>query len=128
MRSLIRTSILLCLIFFISSCKTADEGLVTKTATDSNGYTYEYVSGDLSKTRIYTLENGMKAYLSVYKNAPRIQTCIPVKAGGKNDPANSTGLAHYLEHMMFKGTGTFGTKDWSRHYPSTSTISTVPAV
>ncbi|MEL6989115.1 MAG: insulinase family protein, partial [Bacteroidota bacterium] len=42
----------------------------------------------------------------------RIQTYIPVKAGGKFDPENSTGLAHYLEHMMFKGNDAFGSKDW----------------
>lgn len=104
---------LLLLVFaFAFSCKQAEESYVTKTATDEAGYTYEYVTGDDSKTRIYTLDNGLKIYTSVYKNAPRIQTFIPVKAGGKFDPANSTGLAHYLEHMMFKGTNVFGTKDW----------------
>ena len=83
----------------------------TKTGS-SNGYDYEYVSNDPSNTRIYTLDNGLKVYLSVYKNEPRIQTYIPVKAGGKFDPGNSTGLAHYLEHMMFKGNDKFGTKNW----------------
>jgi predicted Zn-dependent peptidase len=51
-------------------------------------------------------------YLSVYKNAPRIQTYIVTRAGSKNDPATATGLAHYLEHMLFKGTDKFGTKDY----------------
>jgi len=102
-------------ICLIIGCTTAtDSGtkeLATKTAS-SNGYEYQYVENDPSKTRIYTLDNGLKVYLSVYKNEPRIQTYIPVKAGGKFDPANSTGLAHYLEHMMFKGNDVFGTKDW----------------
>ena len=87
---------------------------MTKSDTDANGYKYEYVSNDPSKTRIYTLDNGLKVYLSVYQDEPRIQTLIPVKAGGKFDPANSTGLAHYLEHMMFKGNHNFGTKDWEK--------------
>ncbi len=65
---------------------------------------YESVPGDPLNTRIHTLGNGLKVYLSVYKNAPRIQTYIAVKAGSKNDPKNATGLAHYLEHMVFKGT------------------------
>ena len=56
------------------------------------------------------------------KNEPRIQTLIPVKAGGKNDPASSTGLAHYLEHMMFKGTDKFGTKDWETEKPLLDSI------
>lgn len=85
-----------------------------KTPADGNNKTslnYEYALNDPYNTRIYTLKNGMKVYLSVYKNAPRIQTMIAVKAGSKNDPSNATGLAHYLEHMLFKGTDKFGTKD-----------------
>jgi predicted Zn-dependent peptidase len=75
---------------------------------------YEYALNDPLKTRIYTLKNGMKVYLSVYKDAPRVQTFIAVKAGSKNDPAHATGLAHYLEHMVFKGTDVFGSKDFKK--------------
>lgn len=75
-------------------------------------YKYETVPNDPMKTRIYTLENGLKVYLSVNKNAPRIQTVIAVNAGGKNDPAETTGLAHYFEHLMFKGTQNFGTVNY----------------
>src|SRR4051812_28519627 len=75
---------------------------------------YESALNDPLKTRIYTLKNGMKVYLSVYKNAPRIQTYIAVKAGSKNDPSDATGLAHYLEHMVFKGTDVYGTKDFKK--------------
>ena len=72
-------------------------------------FKYETVGGDLTKTRIYTLDNGLKVYLSVNKEKPRIQTYIAVRTGSKNDPAETTGLAHYLEHLMFKGTKQFGT-------------------
>jgi len=75
----------------------------------SGDYTYQIVKGDPLKTRIYTLDNGMKVYMTVYKDAPRIQTCLPVRVGSKNDPAENTGLAHYLEHLLFKGTDDFGT-------------------
>ena len=71
-------------------------------------YQYESVKGDLSQTRIYTLDNGLKIYLSVNKEAPRIQTYVAVRTGSKNDPKETTGLAHYLEHLMFKGTDKFG--------------------
>ena len=77
-------------------------------------YTYESVTNDPLKARIYHLENGLTVYLSVYKNAPRIQTYIAVRAGSKNDPKNCTGLAHYLEHMLFKGTDNYGTKDYAK--------------
>ena len=74
-------------------------------------YQYQTVNGDLTKTRIYTLDNGLKVYLSVNKEKPRIQTYIAVRTGSKNDPAETTGLAHYLEHLMFKGTKQFGTNN-----------------
>lgn len=73
---------------------------------------YETAQNDPYKARIYTLSNGMKVYMSVYKDAPRIQTMIAVKSGSKDDPADATGLAHYLEHMVFKGSDKFGTKDF----------------
>ena len=76
-------------------------------------YTYDSVKGDPLKARIYTLNNGLKVYLTVYKDAPRIQTAIAVRTGSKNDPSDNTGLSHYLEHMMFKGTDEFGTKDFA---------------
>ena len=71
-------------------------------------YKYTTVPGDLMNTRIYTLDNGLTVYLSVNKEKPRIQTYIAVRTGSKNDPAETTGLAHYLEHLMFKGTDKFG--------------------
>ena len=80
-------------------------------------YKYESVKGDMSQTRIYTLDNGLKVYLSVNKEQPRIQTYIAVRTGSKNDPAETTGLAHYLEHLMFKGTGSFGVIDSTAEAP-----------
>ena len=80
-------------------------------------YSYEKVSGDPLGTRIYTLDNGLKVYLSVNKEQPRIQTIISVRVGGKNDPAETTGLAHYFEHLMFKGTDKFGTSDYEAEKP-----------
>lgn len=101
--------------FFLSTSAQTKPG---KTMPDSDpvktALNYEYALNDPLNARIYTLKNGMKVYLSVYKNAPRIQTYIAVKAGSKNDPANATGLAHYLEHMVFKGTDVFGTKDFKK--------------
>ncbi|MEO7988063.1 MAG: insulinase family protein [Chryseolinea sp.] len=97
---------------FLQSC-TPESKYETKTA-ESNGFSYEYVTNDPLNVRIYTLKNGLKVYLSQYKAEPRIMTSIAVKAGGKFDPANATGLAHYLEHIMFKGTADFGTQAWDK--------------
>jgi len=81
------------------------------TAFAQKTYNFTSVPNDPLKTRIYTLDNGLKVFMTVYKDAPRIQTAIAVKTGSKYDPHNNTGLSHYLEHMMFKGTSKFGTSD-----------------
>ncbi len=94
----------------------------TKTAMDGD-YKYEYVVGDPMKTRIYTLENGLKVYLSVNKEDPRIQTAIPVRVGSKQDPRDATGLAHYLEHMVFKGTSKMATTNWEEEQKLLTQIS-----
>ena len=78
---------------------------------------YETVKNDPLKARIYTLDNGLKVYMAVNKEQPRIQTFIAVRAGGKNDPAETTGLAHYFEHLMFKGTTNFGTTNYETEQP-----------
>lgn len=75
-------------------------------------YKYESVEGDPLDARIYTLDNGLKVYLSVNKEKPRVQTFVAVRAGSKSDPKETTGLAHYLEHMVFKGTHDIGTTNW----------------
>ncbi len=77
-------------------------------------YKYETVPNDPMGVRIYTLSNGLKVYMSVVKDEPRIQTYVAVRVGSKNDPKETTGLAHYFEHMMFKGTPDFGTLDWEK--------------
>lgn len=80
-------------------------------------FDYETVPGDPLNARIYTLKNGLKVYMTVYKDEPRIQTFVAIKAGSKYDPAHATGLAHYLEHIMFKGTPNIGTTNWKAEKP-----------
>ena len=94
-------------VMLFASCKKKEE----------SKYKYETVKGDLTEARIYTLDNGLTVYLSVNKEEPRIQTYIAVRTGSKNDPSETTGLAHYLEHLMFKGTDKFGTTDYEAEKP-----------
>lgn len=83
-------------------------------SANSKSYRYETTPNDPLKARIYTLDNGLKVYMTVNKETPRIQTYIAVRVGGKNDPAETTGLAHYFEHLMFKGTQKFGTQNYEQ--------------
>lgn len=84
---------------------------LTTMGTFAQSLKYDSVPGDLMHTRIYTLDNGLKIYLSKNTEKPRIQTYIAVRTGSRNDPKETTGLAHYLEHLMFKGTTHFGTSN-----------------
>ena len=83
----------------------------------SCGPKYDTVPGDPTGTRIYTLDNGLKVYMSVNRDEPRITAHIAVRVGSKNDPRETTGLAHYFEHLMFKGTESFGTQNYSLEKP-----------
>ena len=65
----------------------------------------------------HTLPNGLTVYLSPNPAEPRIYTEVAVRAGSKHDPDRSTGLAHYLEHMLFKGTHRLGSSDWAAEEP-----------
>ena len=71
----------------------------------------------------YTLDNGLKIFISVNKEEPRITAHIAVNTGSRNDPAETTGLAHYLEHLMFKGSKQFGTSDYAAEAPLLNKIS-----
>lgn len=85
-------------------------------------YGYRTFENDPTKTRLYTLDNGLKVYMSVNKDLPRVEAHIAVRVGGKNDPAQTTGLAHYFEHLMFKGTDKFGTVNYEAEKPLLDSI------
>jgi predicted Zn-dependent peptidase len=83
----------------------------------SAGYKYKYVTNDPMQSRFYTLKNGLTVILSPTPKDPRMQVYIATKAGSKTDPADHTGLAHYLEHMLFKGTQHYGSLNWEKEKP-----------
>ncbi|MBB6274207.1 putative Zn-dependent peptidase [Pedobacter cryoconitis] len=94
----------------------AQVGYQWKTAS-SGGYTYKYVTNDPTKSRFYTLKNGLTVILSENTKEPSIEFRMAVRAGSNTDPRTSTGLAHYLEHLLFKGTDRFGTLDYAKEKP-----------
>ena len=107
----------------LSITLTSAQTSLTEKKKDSQGYSYEVVKNDKTGVRLYTLKNGLKVYLAQNHDEPRIQTYIPVRTGSNNDPADNTGLAHYLEHMVFKGTSKIGTKNWEAEKPLIAQIS-----
>jgi predicted Zn-dependent peptidase len=67
---------------------------------------------------IHVLDNGLTVYLSENHEEPWISCRVVVRAGAAHEPADTTGLAHYLEHMLAnKGTRRLGTRDFSAEQP-----------
>jgi len=67
--------------------------------------------------KAFTLPNGLNVYIWEDHSVPYIHGMVVCNAGAKDDPDNLTGLAHYLEHLMFKGTQTIGALDWEKERP-----------
>lgn len=72
---------------------------------------------DLVKATVHRLANGLTVYLAPNHERPRINAWIAVRTGSKNDPSDCTGLAHYLEHMLFKGSEKLGSMDFAKEKP-----------
>lgn len=100
------------LILVLTICLFSCENTSDKPVKESKGYTLIEEGSSPFSYKTYKLENGLKVYLSKNEKEPRIQTYVGVKVGSKHDPSHVTGLAHYLEHMMFKGTSKIGTDNW----------------
>ena len=65
------------------------------------------------KVETFHLDNGLKVILCEEHSQPKIYGCVVVHAGSKNEKPTATGVAHYFEHIMFKGTDRIGTTDWA---------------
>lgn len=84
--------------------------------------THAALAGDPLAVSVHRLSNGLTVYISTDRQKPRFDAWIAVRAGSRSDPAASTGLAHYLEHMLFKGTDELGTLDHAAEAPHLARI------
>src|ERR1039457_3812008 len=83
------------------------------------------LASDPMQISVHRLANGLTVFLSPNHQDPRVFSSILVRAGAKNDPDDSTGMAHYLEHMLFKGSQRLGTLDFDKEKPHLDRISTL---
>ena len=111
-----KLSLLLTLLLFVSITYGQSQKITWQTGA-SGIYSYKTVAGDPMKARFYALKNGLTVILSVNKKEPRIQSLVAIRSGSNSDPRDHTGLAHYLEHLMFKGTDKYGTLNWAKEKP-----------
>ena len=85
-------------------------------------YTNSYAQQAQFTIKKFTLDNGLTVILNPDPNAVGVFGAMAVKAGSKNDPADATGMAHYLEHLLFKGTTELGTTDYAKEKPYLDSI------
>ncbi|MDE5069925.1 MAG: pitrilysin family protein [Trichodesmium sp. St4_bin8_1] len=76
-----------------------------------------YLDRVIKKVTEFRLNNGMKFIVLERHSAPVISFVIYADVGGANEPDGKTGVAHYLEHLAFKGTKKIGTKDYEAEKP-----------
>ncbi|MBS9766755.1 MAG: insulinase family protein [Flavobacteriaceae bacterium] len=67
--------------------------------------------------KTYKLKNGLTVVLDADTTQSMVYGIVGVNAGSQDEEPNATGMAHYLEHMLFKGTQTLGTSDWEKEKP-----------
>lgn len=101
---------LLCQLHFVF----AQNRISSYSDTKTENWTMRKFNNDPLNTRHYTFNNGLTLITSENRTTPRVYTMVAVKTGSKNDPSTNTGLAHYLEHMLFKGTDKYGTAEWEK--------------
>ncbi len=70
-------------------------------------------TGDNLNVQKFVLDNGLTVLLNEDHSEPKVYGAVVVKVGSKNDPEHATGMAHYFEHIMFKGTDSIGTLDFA---------------
>ena len=116
LRMVTRQLIPLVTAFFSFSCAQKN----TESSTDLNSSTSSSM-----QVITHTLKNGLTVYLSPNHETPRFYAEIVTRAGSKHDPETNTGLAHYLEHLLFKGTQSFGTIDFEKEKPLLDQISSL---
>lgn len=75
------------------------------------------------KVETFYLSNGLKVILCESHDQPKIYGSVVVHAGSKNEDLAATGVAHYFEHIMFKGTDRIGTTNWDKEQPLLDKIS-----
>src|SRR5512137_53097 len=69
------------------------------------------------KVREHTLKNGMKLLMVERHTSPTVSAWIRYRVGSVDERSDERGIAHLLEHMLFKGTKTLGTTDYAKEKP-----------
>ncbi|MEM9264931.1 MAG: pitrilysin family protein [Cyanobacteria bacterium P01_F01_bin.13] len=86
-------------------------------SSDQGNSIQPYIDRVANSVSEFTLDNGMKFIVLERHQAPVVSMMLYAKVGAVNESDGHTGVAHYLEHLAFKGTTQIGTRDYSAEAP-----------
>ena len=88
------------------SARRPDRGRRSRLAARSRAPSFSRSTG--ASPDVFTLPNGLQVVVLPSSRAPIVNQLVVYKVGSADEVYGKTGIAHFLEHMMFKGTGTVG--------------------
>lgn len=89
----------------------------TQTPVPASGSIQPYLDKVIERVSEFRLDNGIKFIVLERHNAPVVSFVTYADVGGVDEPDGKTGVAHFLEHLAFKGTTRIGTKDYQAEKP-----------
>jgi predicted Zn-dependent peptidase len=89
----------------------------TETPTPTSASIQPYLDGVIQRITEFRLDNGIKFIVLKRDKAPGVSFVTYADVGGADEPKGQTGVAHFLEHLAFKGTTRIGTKDYQAEKP-----------
>jgi len=87
---------------------------LTVNAQDSPGASAAELAGNAPEVAYYTLDNGMEVVVIPDNRAPVVTHMVWYKVGAADEPPGHSGIAHFLEHLMFKGTQKLAPGEFSK--------------
>ncbi len=107
----------ICTLWTCTAKRTTTMTATTTTTPAAKTYQARTFPNDPLNVHQYQLANGIRVLISPYPASARVFYTVIIHAGARHEPDHATGLAHYLEHMMFKGTDRLGTRNWQAEQP-----------
>ncbi len=87
------------------------------TTTPTSESIQPYLDRVIERVSEFRLDNGIKFIVLERRRAPVVSFLTYADVGGVDEPNGKTGVAHFLEHLAFKGTTRIGTKDYKAEKP-----------
>ncbi len=100
--------LIICLLIWTVNIHPAEASLETNTQSSIQ----PYLDRVIQRIDEFTLDNGMKFIVLEDNQAPVVSFVTYADVGGVDEPNGKTGVAHFLEHLAFKGTSTIGTTNY----------------